>query len=174
MVEGNGAKSLFSQEPGGHRFQRVPPTEKRGRIQTSTVTVVVLPIEARTENSIREADIEYRTTKGDGPGGQHKNKTESEVVATHKPSGISVRIGTERSQHQNKEIARAILAGRIDSIAKEKQRNQQDAIRRSQQGSGQRGDKVRTVRTQDGIVTCELTGRKTSYSQYSKGHIWFK
>lgn len=173
LVEGSDVQKLFSQEPGGHRFQRNPPTERRGRIHTSTITVVVLPIEAKIEKSLRESDIEYRTTKGSGPGGQHKNVTESEVIATHKPTGIQVRIGTERSQHKNKAIAVAILAGKIEELNREKQRNDRDTIRRNQQGSGMRGDKVRTVRVQDGIVTCELTGRKTNFAQYSKGNIWF-
>jgi len=104
VVEGDGAKALFENEAGGHRYQRVSPTERHGRVHTSTITVAVLDLAGEDNYIIREADVEFVATRGSGPGGQARNKIETCIVATHKPSGLSVRIDS-RSQYQNKRIA---------------------------------------------------------------------
>src|SRR5271166_5311967 len=111
--EGAGARALFASEAGGHRWQSIPPTEKRGRVQTSTVTVAVLDPDAVVGNVLDYRDVEIVTTRGSGPGGQNRNKTDSCVIATHKPSGLAVRIDNERSQHQNKAMAYKVLAARL-------------------------------------------------------------
>ena len=92
VASGKGTRELFSRESGGHRWQRVPPTEKRGRVQTSTVTVAAFDMMVQTpDHQIDRRDIEIRTTRGSGPGGQHKNTSDTAVVATHIPTGITAR-----------------------------------------------------------------------------------
>jgi len=136
------------------------------------VTVAVLPCGAEAK-PISPSDIEFRMTKGSGPGGQHKNKTESVVVATHKPTGVSVKIGSERSQHQNKAIAIEVLAGRVWANETNDLSRVLNGMRRAQIGSGMRGDKVRTIRTQDGRVICEITRKTKPFKTYERGDIWF-
>ncbi len=99
-------------EAGGHRFQRVPPTERRGRVQTSTITVSAFEILPEQQYKLRDQDIKIFTTTAGGPGGQHQNKTQSAVVMRHIPTGIEA-SSSERCQHQNKRIARAVLEARV-------------------------------------------------------------
>lgn len=161
----------MKHESGGHRFQRVPPSEKRGRIHTSTITVAVFDEDADvdTKDAIARKDVDEKTTKGSGAGGQHRNKTESCVVVTHRPTGVSVRCESQRSQHQNRALAWALLRERVAALDADRRRQQRDDVRRQQVGSGMRGDKVRTIRMQDGVVTCERSGRKTSWRAYARG-----
>lgn len=166
---GKGAVSLFAQESGGHRWQRIPPTEKRGRVQTSTVTVAVFPAGAG-DQEIRESDITWYATKGSGPGGQHKNTTLSKIVAVHAPTGITAQADG-RSQAQNRQNAIAEVMARVRQHFRNVSAGQERADRQQQVGTGQRGDKIRTIRVQDGVVTNHLNGRKISYSSYSKGEI---
>lgn len=172
LIEGEGCKELFAKEPGGHRWQRVPPTEKRGRTQTSTVTVAVLPL-PEAPDGVNESDVEFRYTRSSGNGGQNVNKVETAVVATHTPTGIQVRCETERSQGKNQTIAIKLLAAKIDELQKAKIDSDRNNTRQSQIGSGMRGDKVRTIRVKDGKVKCDVTGTSTSYAAYEKGEIWF-
>jgi peptide chain release factor 1 len=173
QVEGPAAQRVFGQEGGGHRWQRIPPTEKRGRIHTSTVTVAVLPVPSSEEFTLAPDDLLIATTRGSGPGGQNRNKVETEVVVTHKPTGLQVRCGSERSQYQNRQLALARLSAKLAQQQRQQERERSDCSRRQQVRSGQRGDKIRTVRTQANQVKCERTGNTLSYTLYSKGYILF-
>jgi peptide chain release factor 1 len=168
-VSGVGARQTFQHEGGGHRWQRIPPTEKRGRVQTSTVTVAVLDPDAVLGQALDLRDVEIVTARGSGPGGQNRNKTESCVVATHRPSGLQVRIDNERSQHQNKAMAYKVLAARLYETERGRVSAARDDARKQQVGTGQRGDKVRTYRTQDDQVTDHRTGVKMRLSRWYNG-----
>ena len=153
MVSGNSAYSKFKFESGVHRVQRIPVTESNGRIQTSTVTVAVLPEAEAVEVDVNPQDIKFESCKSSGAGGQHINKTESAVRLTHKPSGIVIECDQERSQLQNKEKALKMLYARLYDI---KQREQSDKIaseRKSQVGSGDRSEKIRTYNYPQSRVT---------------------
>lgn len=174
-ASGPGAGTAFRQEPGGHRFQRIPITEKRGRVQTSTITVAVLREPEESEFRMNLADVDIQTTRGSGPGGQNRNKTESCVVATHRPSGFTVRIDTERSQGQNKRLAYGLLRAKLLERQQNEKLGVEQATRRSQLGSGQRGDKVRTIAITRDQVVDHKSGAKTTYVKYYKGQfdgIW--
>lgn len=121
--------------------------------------------------SISEADIEWTTCRGSGAGGQHRNRTESAVQMVHKPSGLRVRIENERSQAQNRELALRVLTARLNALKSQQLAAARDEVRKAQVGSGMRGDKIRTIRQQDGIVTDHNSGNKISYKDYSRG-IW--
>lgn len=168
LFEGVGAKRLFENEAGGHRFQRIPPTEKRGRVQTSTVTVAVLDPEAHTKYKLDERDVEISTTRGSGPGGQKRNKTESCVVAKHTPTGITVRVDM-RSQFQSRSMALKILAAKLAEETQDQGSQERNNERRSQLGSGMRGDKIRTYRTQDDRVTDHRTGKTWTLKSWMRG-----
>lgn len=169
QVTGRKAKEIFSREGGGHRWQRVPPTEKRGRKQTSTITVAVLEEHRETEFQLNESDLEETTTKGSGPGGQHRNKVETAVRLKHIPTGLMVKIESEKSQYRNKEIARSVLASKLFELEQSKVINNQNNLRKEQIGSGMRGDKIRTVQVQNDVVINHQTGKKISYKDYNKG-----
>lgn len=168
-VNGVAARETFKNEAGGHRWQRVPETEKRGRVQTSTVTVAVLDADQVVGQPLDVRDVDLVTTKGSGPGGQNRNMTESCVIATHRPTGLSVRIDNERSQHQNKATALRMLASRLYQSAGEKAKNERDQLRREQVGTGMRADKVRTYREQDDQVNDHRTGQKWRLKQWRRG-----
>ena len=162
-VIGDGAYSRFKFESGVHRVQRIPVTESNGRIQTSTVTVAVLPEVDEVEVEVNPADIKIESCKSSGAGGQHINKTESAVRLTHKPSGIVIECDQERSQLQNKEKALKILYTKLYDM---KQREQNEAIastRKSQVGSGDRSEKIRTYNYPQSRVTDHRIN-KTLYS----------
>ncbi len=168
-ITGKGSREAFQYEGGGHRWQRVPPTEKRGRVQTSTVTVAVLDPDAPGMCSLDPKDVDVTTSRGSGPGGQNRNKIESCVVATHRPSGLTVRIDNERSQHQNKAMAFKVLAARLNEASNAQLVADRNSDRKQQVGTGQRGDKVRTYRTQDDQVTDHRTGAKGRLSRWYDG-----
>jgi peptide chain release factor 1 len=162
---------MLSTEPGGHRWQRIPPNEKRGRVHTSTVTVAAFLEAGAVDTAIDMRDVRIETYRGSGPGGQHRNKTESCARATHIPTGIEAKSESERSQHQNIGYAVASLAARVADHKKEAARVTRWRERKAQIGSGQRGDKIRTVRVQDGIVTDERTGKKHRLKDYLRGDL---
>ena len=153
MVKGDGAFSKFKFESGVHRVQRIPVTESNGRIQTSTITVAVLPEAEAVDVDVNPADIKIESCKSSGAGGQHINKTESAVRLTHIPSGIVIECDNERSQLQNKERALTMLYSKLYEI---KQREQDEKIakeRKSQVGSGERSEKIRTYNFPQSRVT---------------------
>ena len=152
-VTGDGAYSRFKFESGVHRVQRIPVTESNGRIQTSTVTVAVLPEAEDVEVEVNTADLKFESCKSSGAGGQHINKTESAVRLTHKPTGIVIECDQERSQLQNKERALRILYTKLYDM---KQKEQTDAIaseRKSQVGTGDRSEKIRTYNYPQSRIT---------------------
>jgi len=170
-VTGKDARRAFRNEAGGHRWQRVPPTEKRGRVHTSTITVAVLREPTPSQVRLDPKDLDITTCRGSGKGGQHKNVTDSAVQVKHKPSGIIVRAEAERSQNQNKELALGVLRAKLQEVRTEGENTRRNARRRSQVGCGARGDKRRTVRLQAGQVVDHITGRRTSAKSYLRGQL---
>lgn len=159
----------FLLESGGHRWQRVPPTERAGRIHSSTITVVAMEIRPDDPFRLEPRDVTIETMRGSGAGGQHRNVTESAVRLRHVPTGIEVRICTERSQHRNRELAQQLLAARVQAFHRAGARSATDARRRDLAGSGERGDKIRTVRVRDGMVVDHRSGRRSSLEQFMRG-----
>jgi len=169
-AEGIDARAFFAGEAGGHRWQRTPPTEKRGRVHSSTITIAVLDeIADRGPLVIDEDDLVWSTCRAPGKGGQHLQKTDSAVQLTHLPTGIRVRSHEQRSQHQNRAVALARLRERLEAAARAAATTARDAERRAQVGSGMRGDKRRTVRAQDGTVVDHVTGNTWRYRDYVRG-----
>lgn len=168
-VSGPGAQAAFEHEEGGHRWQRIPPNEKRGRVHTSTVTVAILPEPTEIELVVRPQDLEWSFSRGSGPGGQNRNKVETAVDLRHLPSGLVVHAESERSQTDNKRAALATLRARLWAAQKERDQAARDDARRAQCGSGMRGDKTWTIRVQDGVVTHHASGRKIRLKEYLDG-----
>jgi len=170
-IVGKDSWSLFKHESGGHRWQRIPPNERKGKVHSSTVTVAVFRDVPTAEFRLNENDLEISTCRGSGPGGQHRNKTDSAVQVKHKPTGMIVRCETERSQQQNKHSAIALLTSRLASIQQASAMRSEDDNRRRQIGSGERSDKIRTVQMQNGQVVNNVTGKRMSVEAYMKGDI---
>ena len=157
-VEGDGAYSRFKFESGVHRVQRVPETESQGRIQTSTATVAVLPEVEDVEIEIKDSDLIYESCKSSGAGGQHINKTESAVRLTHKPSGIVIECQEERSQFKNKDKALKMLRAKLYDMKQREQSEKLASDRRSQVGTGDRSEKIRTYNYPQNRVTDHRIG----------------
>ena len=158
MISGDGAYSRFKFESGVHRVQRVPETESQGRIHTSTVTVAVLPEAQDVDIEINPADLQIDTFRSSGAGGQHINKTESAIRITHIPTGTIVECQDERSQHKNKDKAMKILRSRILDAEREKQNKEIAGERKSQVGTGDRSERIRTYNYPQGRVSDHRIG----------------
>jgi peptide chain release factor 1 len=168
LVEGKDLAQL-NNEPGGHRLQRVPPTERKGRVHTSTVTVAVINLEQYQKHdfsTIPESDLKIVWFSGTGAGGQHRNKHQNSIRLTHIPTGH-----TETAQCRSREASYRNLASALQKNSKYRVMMEQSTERKAQMGSGQRGDKVRTYRFQDDIATDHRTGKKANLSKVMDGYF---
>ncbi len=162
---------LFSKEIGGIRVQRIPPSERKGRVHTSNITVAVLPEPQEYELIIDPRDLEYKATRGSGAGGQHRNKVETAIQLKHLPTGLQVRAEAERSQAQNKEIALNILRAKLYELGLNSKLKEEAELRKGQIGTAMRADKRRTIRFQDDLVIDHISDKKTTAKNYLKGLI---
>ena len=153
LVSGRRVYSSLKYEMGVHRVQRVPATESQGRIHTSACTVAVLVEMDEVAIKINPADLEIKTCRSSGAGGQHVNKTDSAIRITHLPSGIAVECQDERSQHKNKDKALKILHSRLYDAKQQESQQQQSSHRRAQVGSGDRSERIRTYNFPQGRIT---------------------
>lgn len=152
-VRGDGAYSIFKYESWVHRVQRIPETESKGRVHTSTITVAIMPEADDIDIEIREEDLDVKATKSSGAGGQHVNTTDSAIHMVHIPTGVSVFCQEGRSQHKNREKAYQILKAKLYALEEEKKQQELWEVRLAQVGSGDRSEKIRTYNFPQDRVT---------------------
>ncbi len=152
-VKGKGCYEALRFETGVHRVHRIPETEKNGRVHTSTVTVSSMPIRQATKVTIPQSDLEFETSRSGGAGGQNVNKVETAVRVIHKPTGIAIRCTIERSQLKNKERALEMLQAKLDQMAQEEDDKKHASEKKSQVGTGDRSEKIRTYNFPQDRVT---------------------
>lgn len=152
-IKGKGIWEALQYETGVHRVQRIPATEKSGRVHTSTASVSILPIRKQSVVEIKESDLEIEFSRAGGKGGQNVNKVETAVRIVHKPTGVMVRCTAERSQSKNKEKGMAILTAKVEAIYKEQEAKKWSADKKEQIGTGDRSEKIRTYNVLQDRVT---------------------
>lgn len=160
----------MSAEAGGHRIQRVPPTERHGRVHSSSVVVAVIDPNQSQEFTLQDRDLKVEWYSGSGAGGQHRNKHQNSCRLTHVPTG-QVATAQCRSRHNSLQEARGTLVKRLREGAASAEQARASADRLRQMGSGERGDKVRTYRFQDGLVKDHRTMRQASLARVMEGQI---
>ncbi|MBX3408667.1 MAG: PCRF domain-containing protein [Phycisphaeraceae bacterium] len=171
-LKGTGVWSCMAFEAGVHSVKRVPATETQGRIHTSTATVAVLPEPEEVEVRVDWAkDVEEHVTTSQGPGGQNVNKVATAVQLHHRPSGITIRMQESKSQQQNRERARRLLMARLHELERNRKHAQRSAARRSQIGSGERSEKIRTYRWKEGIVADERLAGEYPLREILSGNL---
>ena len=158
-IRGERVYVKLKQESGVHRVQRVPKTEKTGRIHTSTASVAILPEAKEKDIEVKESDLEITFSRAGGPGGQNVNKVETAVRITHKPTGLTVKCTSERSQQRNREKALALLAAKLESGQANQAQSQLDSERRQQIGTQDRSEKIRTYNFLQDRITDHRIGK---------------
>ena len=172
-IKGKDVFRKLRHETGVHRVQRIPQTEKSGRIHTSTASIIILPIRKRQKMEINPADIDIEFSRSGGAGGQNVNKVETAVRVIHRPTGIDVRCTSERSQKQNREKAFAILQAKLEQIQEEKEASQTTETRREQVKTADRSEKIRTYNfPQDRITDHRLKKSWSNIHRIMEGDIF--
>lgn len=159
-IKGENAYDDLKQESGVHRVQRIPKTEKSGRVHTSTISIAILPMVEARQVDIKESDLEVTFCRAGGPGGQNVNKVETAVRVLHKPSGIIISSRSERAQHANREKAMDILRAKLYELEQTRTTGSVTDIRREQIGSADRSEKIRTYNFPDDRITDHRIGKK--------------